>query len=80
VPSRGLRGAVTKVRAGRLGAGTLRSHALAAGRGAWLQVACGSVTLNGVELGPGAGAAVENEPTLEVRAVEAAEVLLFDLA
>lgn len=55
-------------------------HALANGRGAWIQVARGSVSLNGTELTGGDGAAIEEERSLEVTATEAAEVLLFDLA
>ena len=55
-------------------------HALAPGREAWLQVARGAVTANGARLGPGDGAAVTGERTITVRANEAAEILLFDLA
>jgi hypothetical protein len=56
------------------------SHALGENRNAWLQVAAGSVTLNGVPLKQGDGAAVSEESNLIVTANEAAEVLLFDLA
>ena len=55
-------------------------HALAAGRYAWLQVAKGTVELNGKKLTQGDGAAVSNEPALTIKGVENAEVLLFDLA
>lgn len=55
-------------------------HDLAAGRGAWLQVARGTVTLNGVTLEAGDGAAVEEETKLRIAAQGASEVLLFDLA
>ena len=55
-------------------------HEGATGRYAWVQVASGSVTLNGVKLGEGDGAAVSDEARLELRASEDAEVLLFDLA
>ena len=54
-------------------------HSLADGRGAWLQVANGSVSLNGTSLAPGDGAAVSHESELRIRAQEAAEVLLFDM-
>lgn len=55
-------------------------HRLGNGRGAWLQVARGSVTLNGVKLEQGDGAAVENEETLTIAGSEpASEILLFDL-
>ena len=55
------------------------THELAAGRGAWLQVARGAVELNGQRLEQGDGAAVEDEKRLEIVGREAAEVLLFDL-
>lgn len=55
-------------------------HNLANGRSAWLQVAAGSVTVNGVTLKQGDGAAVSSEPSVRVTAQESAEVLLFDLA
>ena len=55
-------------------------HPLAPGRHAWLQVLRGSATLNGQSLAEGDGAAVSDEPGLEIRGVGDAEVLLFDLA
>jgi redox-sensitive bicupin YhaK (pirin superfamily) len=55
------------------------THQLAAGRGAWLQVARGSVTLNGERLDAGDGAAIEDEPELHIAAAGEGEVLLFDL-
>lgn len=55
-------------------------HALAMGRGAWIQVARGSVEVNGEVLQAGDGAAVEDETTIAVTAKGAAEILLFDLA
>ena len=61
-------------------AGAGAQHALAAGRGAWLQVARGSVTLNGTPLSEGDGAAIEDEPSIAIKATVDAEVLLFDLA
>lgn len=54
-------------------------HSIADGRGAWLQVARGSVTVNGTALDVGDGAAIENESTLAIEATEASELLLFDL-
>ena len=56
------------------------SHPLASGRHAWLQVAAGSVTLNGLNLKQGDGAAVSEESTITIAAPEPSEVLLFDLA
>jgi redox-sensitive bicupin YhaK (pirin superfamily) len=55
------------------------THELAAGRGAWLQVARGAVELNGQSLTQGDGAAIEDESRLRIVGTEAAEVLLFDL-
>jgi len=57
-------------------------HALAPGRHAWIQVARGSVEVNGTALAQGDGAAVSAEEAVELRAAGAkgAEVLLFDLA
>ncbi|HEY0593809.1 MAG TPA: pirin family protein [Thermoanaerobaculia bacterium] len=64
-----------------LGEGKSLSHPLADGRGAWLQVARGSVTVNGTPLAQGDGAALEGERSLEIAAADGeAEILLFDLA
>jgi redox-sensitive bicupin YhaK (pirin superfamily) len=56
------------------------NHELGAGRAAWLQVAKGGVELNGQKLSQGDGVAVTDESKLTIKAVENAEVLLFDLA
>jgi redox-sensitive bicupin YhaK (pirin superfamily) len=64
----------------KLDAGAKVSHALAKGRGAWLQVARGIVALNDTEMKEGDGAAIEGEPKLDIEAMTAAEVLVFDLA
>jgi redox-sensitive bicupin YhaK (pirin superfamily) len=59
-------------------------HALGKGRGAWVQVARGAVTLgagNGdLGLRAGDGAAVEGESRLRLVATEPSQVLVFDLA
>ncbi|HEY7099946.1 MAG TPA: pirin family protein [Terriglobales bacterium] len=55
------------------------SHDLTEGRYAWLQVAKGSVELNGKLLKQGDGAATD-ERTLTIVGKEDAEVLVFDLA
>jgi hypothetical protein len=61
--------------------GATVDHQLAAGRHAWVQVARGSVELNGQALAEGDGAAVSDETKLTLKgAVEDSEVLLFDLA
>lgn len=65
---------------GRLKAGQKVSYELRPGRYAWLQVARGAITLNGMEMKAGDGAAVSEEKKLEIEATENVEVLLFDLA
>jgi len=55
-------------------------HPLAAGRHAWLHVARGKVTANGTKLEAGDGAAFSSEASVEVKATDRAEVLLFDLS
>jgi redox-sensitive bicupin YhaK (pirin superfamily) len=62
-----------------LAPGETVKHALKPGRHAYVQVARGSVTLNGVKLATGDGAAVSREKALELAGVEDAEVLVFDL-
>jgi redox-sensitive bicupin YhaK (pirin superfamily) len=55
-------------------------HKLSPGRHAWMQVAKGAVELNGKRLGQGDGAAISEEEQLQIKGIESAEVLLFDLA
>jgi redox-sensitive bicupin YhaK (pirin superfamily) len=64
----------------RLDQGTEVTHSLAVGRHAWVQVARGAVQLNGNDLKAGDGAAISDESEIRVKANEASEVLLFDLA
>jgi redox-sensitive bicupin YhaK (pirin superfamily) len=68
-----------KIYAALLDKGESVSHSLANGRGAWLQVALGSVSLNETMLAQGDGAAVSDEMEIRIQAAEPAEVLLFDL-
>ncbi len=64
-----------------LAAGESVEHLLTPGRYAWVQVARGSILLNGQELKAGDGAAVAQETTLQFSAgIDGAEALLFDLA
>ena len=63
-----------------LSAGESVKHALKPERHAYVQVARGSVTLNGNTLEVGDGAEISAEKTLELTGVNDAEVLLFDLA
>jgi quercetin 2,3-dioxygenase len=64
----------------RLQPGQSVHHELELGRGAWLQVATGALTLNGVRLTAGDGASTEEPGRLTLRAIEPCEALLFDLA
>jgi redox-sensitive bicupin YhaK (pirin superfamily) len=50
------------------------------GRHGWLQVARGSLELNGVPLSVGDGAKIEAEPTLNLQSAGGCEALLIDLA
>ena len=52
---------------------------LTAGRSAWVQIARGSVELNGEFLNEGDGAAITEERQLELKARQNSEFLLFDL-
>jgi quercetin 2,3-dioxygenase len=55
------------------------SHSLAPGRHAWIQVARGSLSVNGIQLSIGDGASVTDETSLSLLANEDSEFLLFDL-
>jgi quercetin 2,3-dioxygenase len=63
-----------------LGPGESVRHELKPDRHAYVQVARGSVKLNGKKLGTGDGAAISAEKSLELKGLTDAEVLLFDLA
>src|SRR5579859_5250238 len=63
-----------------LGQGDAVKHELKPERYAYVQVARGSVKLNGKDLVEGDGAAISAEKSLELIGVTNAEVLLFDLA
>ena len=63
-----------------LGAGESVRHELKPQRHAYVQVARGSVKLNGTPLKAGDGAAISAEKAVELTGVDNAEVLLFDLA
>lgn len=64
----------------RLQPGQTVTHELKQGRGAWLQVAEGALTLNGVALSTGDGASTEEPGTLTLNATTTTEALLLDLA
>jgi hypothetical protein len=56
------------------------SHTLKPQRHAWIQVARGEITLNGLPLEKGDGAAISEERDIAIEAATDAEILLFDLA
>jgi redox-sensitive bicupin YhaK (pirin superfamily) len=64
----------------RFAPGEQASFRVKPSRQAWVHMARGAATLNGVQLSAGDGAAISQEEVLEFRAVEDAEILLFDLA
>lgn len=56
------------------------SHSLQPQRHAWVQVARGAITVNGLSLDKGDGAAISEETDVVIEATTDAEILLFDLA
>ena len=64
----------------RLQPGQRVAHELEPGRGAWLQIAEGALSLNGVALATGDGASTEEAGPLTLAATKPTEALLFDLA
>ena len=64
----------------RLGKGEEAKVALKPGRFAWVQVAKGSVTLNGETLEQGDGASMSKEKEVALKGEKDSEVLVFDLA
>ena len=62
-----------------LGSGESVKHQIESDRHAYVQVARGSVKLNGEKLEAGDGAALSEEKVVELTGVNDAEVLLFDL-
>ena len=72
----------TRVYISLLEKGKSVKHELAPKRKAWIQVARGSVLVNGKELKQGDGAGIEKEASLDVTGASdaPAEILLFDMA
>lgn len=64
----------------RLAAGQTVRHDLRPGRGLWLQVMRGAMTLDGVPLQAGDGAQLEQAGPVDILAGSDAEALLFDLS
>ena len=52
---------------------------LPAGRSAWLHVALGRARVNGHDLEPGDGVAIENEEIVAVEGIDGGEIVLWDL-
>jgi redox-sensitive bicupin YhaK (pirin superfamily) len=69
-----------KLYTARVGPDRPVKYPLPRGRHAWVQVVSGAVALNGRPLAAGDGAAVSDEPGLELTTDAPAEVLFFDLA
>ena len=65
--------------AGRFAAGQSQTLELARGRHAWVQVTRGAVLVMGQTLSAGDGAALSDEPQLQLDGSEAGEILVFDL-
>jgi len=63
-----------------LDAGSNVSHEFAAGRHGWVQVIRGEMAVNDITLSAGDGAAISDERSIKITAVQDAELLLFDLA
>lgn len=63
----------------RLRPGQSVAHNLRPGRGAWLHVAAGELSINGVALATGDAASTDQPGTLNFTTSQAAEALLFDL-
>jgi redox-sensitive bicupin YhaK (pirin superfamily) len=59
-------------------AGETLAYDLAAGRSAYLVIAKGAVTTNGVSLGARDGAAIRDEAKIEITATQEAELVLVD--
>ena len=64
----------------RLQPGASVTHALAAGRGAYLYVIEGRAQLNGQPLETGAAAQVRDEPTISIEAGETTELIMVDVS
>jgi quercetin 2,3-dioxygenase len=65
---------------GKLDAGHSLKFSAITGRGQWLHVVSGDVSLENEHLTSGDGVAIENARTLEIKSGTAAEFLLFDLS
>jgi redox-sensitive bicupin YhaK (pirin superfamily) len=64
---------------GRFKSGMIHSYNIKSGRGVWLQMIKGHITINDQELNDSDAAAVENEAILKIKMLKDSEFLLFDL-
>ena len=64
----------------RIAAGRELTYSLDPGRGVWLQIIKGNLSINGSLLRAGDGAAIQDERHLALQAQENSELLLLDLA
>jgi len=67
------------VHGGRINAGDTVTHELGAGRAAYLVVSEGAVEVNGTFVDTRAGATIRDEESLEIKALEDAEIVLVDV-
>jgi len=56
------------------------AHELPEGRGAWLQIVRGTVSVDGVELAEGDGASFNGAHTINIKSLGDSELILFDIA
>ncbi|EDP64121.1 hypothetical protein BAL199_05984 [alpha proteobacterium BAL199] len=61
-------------------AGQSVTHQLGAGRKVYLVAASGSIEINGVPANARDGVAIADEPTVDIKAIEEAEIVLVDVA
>ena len=72
--------APARVLGATLKAGDVAEYALGAKRHGYLVPAQGSVEVNGVRILTRDGAAISNEPVLQIKALEDSEIVLVDAA
>ena len=68
-----------RIHASVLSEGEALQHEVGDGRHAWIQIVSGALEVNGIELGPGDGAAISEEAVLDIAATSEVELLLFEL-
>ncbi|MEO7730015.1 MAG: pirin family protein [Kofleriaceae bacterium] len=66
--------------AGVFAAGQRAEHTLATGRHAWVHVVRGTAKINDTEVGAGDAVGLSGERTIRIEGIDAAELLVFDLA